>query len=124
MAGGQSYTSVLNASLVWWSLRLLGVGMVVVAVVLVATVPHSGGSTCGLSPWMYWRRGGFGFVGVPSPISVQLAQHVEACVSLMSDRWHLAWGLGLGGILLLVGSLLPRRLLTWGRRHDPHPVTT
>lgn len=111
-----------RANLVRWGVRLLAVAMIVVAVVLVTTVPHQGGSGCILSPWLYWR-------GVPSlynrpyspPFGFQ--QHLVSCATLMSDRWHVAWGLGLGAVLLIVGSLVPRRVLTLGHRKVHHPST-
>jgi len=111
-----------RANLVPWGVRLGAVVMAIVAVVLVTTVPHQGGSGCILSPWSYWR-------GVPSPYNVpfprpaSFQQHLVACMAVISDRWHVAWGLGIGAVLLLVGSLVPRRVVAWSHRKVHRPST-
>jgi hypothetical protein len=109
-------------NLVRWRVRLLAVVMAVVAVVLVTTAPHRGGVTCMVSPWSYWR-------GVPSPYNISFPrpatfqQHLLSCAALMSDLWDLAWGLGLGAVLLLVGSLVPRQVFRLRCRKVHRPST-
>jgi hypothetical protein len=111
-----------RASLTRWGVRAIAVAMAIVAVVLVTTVPHQSGSGCILSPWSHWR-------GVPSPFNVpfprpaSFQQHLVACMAVISDRWHVAWGLGIGAVLLLVGSLVPRRVFAWSHRKVHRPST-
>lgn len=114
--------SFSRSSLIRWGVRFLAVAMVAVAVVLVMTVPTQAGLTCIVSPWSHWR-------GVPSPYNIpfprpaQWQQHLVSCAAVMSDCWHIAWGLGLGAILLLVGSFIPRRALGLGHRRVHRPST-
>ena len=107
-----------------WEARLLALCLLVTAVVLAVTVPTVSTGTCFLSPWGYWQSSHrFGsVVGSSPPPSV--IPHLVACSAVIENRWHVAWGLGLGALVLVAGSFVPSRRFARSRRriHRVHPA--
>ncbi|MGO9332955.1 MAG: hypothetical protein ACLQCU_02675 [Acidimicrobiales bacterium] len=100
-----------------WAARVAALALVVAAVVLVVTEPTVGyvfsgqhlTGTCS-TPWSNWRHP-FNFP-VPSDVGMLL----NACAPTYPERWHLAWGIVLGALVLGTASFAS----SLGLRRIPH----
>jgi hypothetical protein len=89
-----------------WVLRLLALGLLATAAILVvtrATVTFSLNSR--VSPficptaWHWWHNG--------QPLGFRIGMALRHCGVVIANRWHAAWALGIGALVLFVASLLP-----------------
>jgi len=120
------------ALVTWWrvGLRLMALGMATVAVVLLVSAPHVTFTLAGkpstdvcLSPWRSWRTGSSVLI-FPQPYPGPPATYSSGCSAVDSDRWHLAWVLGPGALLLVLGSCVSRVGVRRYSAHGAHPAKT
>jgi hypothetical protein len=90
-----------------WGTRVVALALVAAAAVLVLTHPTVGyvfngqhlTGACS-TPWSTWRQHPFNY-----PVPPDVGMLLNACASTYPDRWHLAWGLALGALVLSTASL-------------------